>query len=236
MRRVLVVISAVLLASCSAPAATPPLPATRSPSLSPASPSPTGPAFAGRVRQLGPAERATMTGVSWREGCPVGLDELRMLELSFWGFDGRPHHGGRLVVHAEFAPQLVGAFEALFEARFPIERMEPVDAYGADDNASMAANNTSAFNCRLRAESSTTWSEHAYGRAIDINPVQNPYVSSSGTAYPPAARAYLDRSDVQPGMLVEGGAAVAAFDAIGWQWGGRWDSPVDYQHVSSTGR
>jgi hypothetical protein len=177
-----------------------------------------------------------MTGVSWREGCPVGLDELRMLELRYWGFDGRAHKGGRLVIHVRYARKVLEAFRALFESRFPIQRMELVDEYGADDNRSMEANNTSAFNCRLRAESTTTWSEHAYGWAIDINPVQNPYVSSGGTAYPPAARAYTDRSDVRPGMLVEGGDAVAAFDAIGWGWGGRWSSPVDYQHVSATGR
>lgn len=218
------------------------------PTSPPAPPSrPTGPietsppavtpvAFVATIDRLRAAGRARMTGVSWREGCPVGLDDLREVRLSFWGFDRQVHHGGVLVVHADHAADVVEAFRALFEARFPIERMEPVDAYAADDNRSMAANNTSAFNCRLRAESSTTWSEHAYGRAVDVNPVQNPYVSSSGTAYPPAARAYVDRSDVRPGMLVEGDAAVAAFDAIGWGWGGRWESPVDYQHFSSTGR
>jgi len=116
----------------------------------------------------------------------------------------------------------------------PIERMRLVDHYGGIDTASMAANNTHGFNCR-RVAGSGRWSEHAYGRAIDINPVQNPYVADS-IVLPPAGARYLDRGAVRPGMLVTGGPAVAAWKRVGWHWGGDWGSLKDYQHVSSTGR
>jgi hypothetical protein len=99
----------------------------------------------------------------------------------------------------------------------------------------MAANNTSAFNCRF-VSGTARWSEHAYGRAIDINPVQNPYVSSSGRASPPAGAAYVDRSRRAPGMIHAGDAVVRAFAAVGWGWGGSWRGVKDYQHFSASGR
>ena len=177
-----------------------------------------------------------MTGVSWRPGCPVPLDDLRAVVVRFWGFDGRAHDGGRLIVHADVAAGVRDAFRRLYEARFPIRRIEPVDAYGASDDRSMAANNTSAFNCRFATGSDRRWSEHAFGRAIDLNPVQNPWVPPGGPILPPAGAEYADRSDVRPGMVVEGDAVTAAFDAIGWGWGGRWSSVKDYQHFSASGR
>jgi hypothetical protein len=176
---------------------------------------------------------AAALGASWREGCPVGPADLRRLRLAHWGFDGAVHEG-ELVVHADVADEVVRAFAALHAAGFPIERMAPVDRYGGDDDASMAANNTSAFNCRPIAGTSR-WSEHAYGRAIDVNPVQNPYVRGDDVQ-PPAGRRYLDRGDVRPGMLVPRSSAVQAFKAIGWGWGGDWSSAKDHQHVSKSGR
>ena len=149
------------------------------------------------------------------------------------GFDGREHLG-ELVVHQADVTAVAIAFKLMWDARVPIERMRLVDDYGGSDDASMAANNTSAFNCR-RVAGTGTWSQHAYGRAIDINPVQNPYVAGS-LVDPPAGRGFLDRRNVRPGMLVERGPAVAAFDRIGWGWGGRWSSAKDYQHVSANGR
>ena len=116
-----------------------------------------------------------------------------------------------------------------------IRRIWLVDAYGSSDDRSLAANNTSAFNCRFVA-GTTRWSEHAYGRAIDLNPVQNPYVSSSGHVSPPSGAAYVDRSKRAKGMIHAGDAVVRAFVAIGWGWGGYWGSPKDYQHFSATGR
>jgi hypothetical protein len=190
------------------------------------------PTFTGEVHPIDDAVRARMPH-SWRPGCPVVLDDLRLLRLSHRGFDGAVHEG-ELVVHAEVADAVVGVFRSAFDAGFPIERMELVDAYGADDDRSMAANNTSAFNCR-RIAGTDRWSEHAYGRAIDINPVQNPYVRGSRVD-PPAGAAYVDRGDVRPGMLTADGPVVRAFTDIGWGWGGTWSSGKDYQHVSASGR
>lgn len=174
-----------------------------------------------------------MTPTSWRPGCPVPLSSLRYLRVSHMDFSGR-ERTGELVVHESDAMAVAIAFKLMWDARFPIERMHLVDDYGGSDDRSMKANNTSAFNCRPVAGSGS-WSQHAYGRAIDINPAQNPYVSA-GTVQPPAGRAYLDRRDVRPGMLVEGSAGVAAFDRIGWGWGGRWRTTKDHQHVSASGR
>lgn len=194
------------------------------------------PRFHGGVRALDAAARATMSAPngSWRPGCPVGLDDLRMIVVDHWGFD-RAVHVGRMVVHREHAAALVGVFRELFARRFAIERMEPVDAYGSDDHRSMAANNTSAFNCREVAGRPGVWSRHAYGTAIDLNPIQNPYVDR-GWVSPPAGRAFLDRTRDTPGLARDGGVVVQAFARAGWQWGGHWRSPRDYQHFSADGR
>jgi hypothetical protein len=165
---------------------------------------------------------------SWRPGCPVGPESLRRLTVTHVGFDGGDHRGV-LVVHADWADELVAVFAALHAARFPIERMEPVDAYGGSDDASGAANNTSAFNCRA-VTGGTGWSRHAFGRAIDINPVQNPYLTAAGLVLPPGSASFATDRSPRPGVIVEGDAVVDAFDAIGWRWGGRWSDPVDYQH------
>ena len=137
-----------------------------------------------------------MIGNSWHPGCPVPLRDLRLLRLTYVGFDGRAHHG-QLVVHRWYAEGFVHVFRRLYEERFPIRRMRLVDHYGADDDRSMAADNTSAFNCRLRAGSSTEWSQHAYGRAIDVNTVENPFVTPTHVS-PPAGVAYVDRTPAAP--------------------------------------
>jgi hypothetical protein len=191
------------------------------------------PGFHARVMPLSPALRAQMTGVSWHRGCPVPLPALRLLRLSYVGFDGRAH-SGRLVANADAAPALVAAFRRLYAARVPIRRMEPVDAFGGSDFASIEADNTSAFNCRP-VSGSSGWSQHAYGRAIDVNPIENPYVSAAGKTEHRASRPYLDRARRRPGMAVPGGAVVAAFTAQGWGWGGAWSGAKDYQHFSATG-
>jgi hypothetical protein len=170
---------------------------------------------------------------SYHDGCPVGPDQLRAIRMSHWGFDGRPHTG-TIIVNAAAVDAVIKVFERLYAARFPIRRMEPVDVYGSVDRASMAADNTSGFNCRSVAGSSPPrWSAHAYGQAIDLNTIENPYVDGANVQ-PPAGRAYLDRSLPRPGMAYRGGVVVSAFAAVGWQWGGRWADP-DYQHFSATG-
>ena len=191
------------------------------------------PPFLGEIQRIDAAQAKRMTGVSWRPGCPVPLRDLRLLALTYWGFDGRVRTG-RLIAHEDVARDVLGVFRKLYAARFPIRRMVPVDAYDASDFRSVEADNTSAFNCRF-VEGTSRWSEHAYGRAIDVNPIENPYVSGGRTSHR-ASKPYVDRSRRRPGMAYEGGALVRAFDAIGWGWGGRWTSVSDYQHFSASGR
>jgi hypothetical protein len=187
------------------------------------------PAFSGTALRVTAADLPS----SWRPGCPVAPADLRKLELSYWGFDSQAHMGA-LVVHADVADAVTGVFRRLYDRRFPIRRMEPIDAYGGSDDASIAADNTSAFNCRNAVSSGAPqWSAHAYGRAIDVNPVENPYILE-GNVLPPNGAPYVDRSNVRPGMAVRGGELVSAFAAAGWGWGGVWANP-DYQHFSSTG-
>ena len=193
--------------------------------------------FTSRVSEITPALRRRMTA-SHGPGCPVAFTDLRHLELSFVGFDGRSRTG-ELVVARRHARDVVDVFRQLYEAGFPIRRMRLVDVYGADDDRSMAANNTSAYNCR-RVAGTDRWSEHAYGAAVDINPVQNPYVR--GSSFVPAAGArYVDvprGADARPapGVIVADDVVVRAFARIGWEWGGTWQSSRDYQHFSASGR
>ena len=180
------------------------------------------------------AVTASQLGASWHEGCPVGPSQLRLLRVSFVGFDGRAHTG-TIVVHRDVAADVTTVFRRLYAARFPIHRMEPVARYGGSDPRSMAADNTSGFNCRYAvAAGPTRWSVHAYGKAIDVNTVENPYLEG-GRVRPRAGRAYLDRSRYRRGMAVPGGALVRAFASVGWLWGGRWTASPDWQHFSSTG-
>jgi hypothetical protein len=172
---------------------------------------------------------------SWRPGCPVVPAQLRRVRLRYVGFDGRSHLG-QLVVNKQVVPQVVAVFRTLYRARFPIRRMRPIDVYRGSDDRSAAADNTSAFNCRRAvAPGATSWSMHAYGEAIDVNDVENPYLEGS-RVIPPAGRAYLDRTNVREGMATEGGVLVRAFAAVGWGWGGRWRGSPDYQHFSVSGR
>lgn len=170
---------------------------------------------------------------SWREGCPVGPEDLRLLTVSHWNYVGTATTG-ELVVHADFASDIVDVFRRLYEARFPIERMELVDVYEGDDDLSMAANNTSAFNCREIAWKPGVWSNHALGAAIDINPLVNPYVSNS-RILPPEGAVFADRSVEALGGIYPGDVVTQAFADIGWGWGGNWSSAKDWQHFSASG-
>jgi hypothetical protein len=171
---------------------------------------------------------------SWHRGCPVSPAQLRRVRLTYWGFDRRPHTGA-LVANENAVTDLVHVFARLYAARFPLRRLRPIDAYGGKDERSLAADNTAAFNCRYVIGSGPRrWSAHAYGEAIDVNPVENPYYEG-GRVLPPAGRRYADRSMPRRGMAVLDGTLVAAFAAAGWQWGGRWTASPDYQHFSATG-
>lgn len=211
-------LSAVLIGTVPAPAAT-------AQTLELAAPAGSGlPPYVAVIKPV----TAKRLASSWREGCPVGPDQLRLISLNFVGFDGAVHRG-ELVVNADLATEVARVFADLYFSRFPIERMETVEKYNSDDDASMAANNTSAFNCRP-ITGGTAWSNHSYGRAIDINPVQNPYISRSGKVYPPNGAPYVDRTQNVPGMIHAGDTTEQAFTTRGWTWGGFWDTPIDYQH------
>ena len=173
-------------------------------------------------------------GKSWHPGCPVAPAQLRRVTVPYWGFDGHAHRGS-LIVNASVAAEVGSAFAHLYRVRFPIRRMTPISVYGGSDERSMAADNTSAFNCRYAvAAGPKRWSAHAYGEAVDVNPVENPYYEG-GRWRPAAGARYADRARARPGMARAGGALVAAFAAVGWQWGGRWAGTPDYQHFSKTG-
>jgi hypothetical protein len=135
-----------------------------------AAPAQARPEFSARVSPLDASTRHLMVGRSWRPGCPVPMRDLRLIRMKIWGFDRRWHRGS-LVVHRRYTDEMVRVFKRLYEVRYPIRQMRLVDHFGADDHRSMAADNTSAFNCRYRAGICCTWSQHAYGRALDLNTV-----------------------------------------------------------------
>jgi hypothetical protein len=184
------------------------------------------PGFSGRIDTVTWAELR----FSYRAGCPVGPAQLRTVHVSYWDFAGKGQTGAVVVARSE-AEAILGVFRTLWAARFPIRRLRPVSEYRGSDDASMAADNTSAFNCRF-VGGTTRWSMHAFGEAIDVNPVENPYVRGS-TVSPRAGRAFLDRSRYRKGMAVRNGVLVRAFAAAGWKWGASFG---DYQHFSTTGR
>jgi hypothetical protein len=194
-------------------------------------PPPTGDGFEAVIVPVPPDVVARST---WQEGCPVALDDLRYVTLTYWGFDDRPHTG-ELIVHAAAADAMADVFEQLYAARFPIEEMRVVRADELDAPPTGDGNNTTVFSCRPATGSTSSWSQHAYGLAIDINPFHNPYLRDD-VVLPELASAYLERDDVRPGMIVEGDVVVQAFDAVGWGWGGRWRTLKDWQHFSSNGR
>jgi D-alanyl-D-alanine carboxypeptidase len=177
---------------------------------------------------------AAQLGATWHPGCPVAASQLRTLKMSYVGFNGRTHLG-TMVVNISVATSVIRVFKLLYQAAFPIKEMIPESAYHGDDNTAAAADDTSGFNCRYAvAAGPPRWSVHAYGEAIDVNDVQNPYIDGT-TVIPPTGASYRDRSDVRPGMAILHGTLVDAFAIIGWQWGGRWTATPDYQHFSLTG-
>ena len=201
--------------------------------LSAAAAPPEAPPPRTQVAPLSAELRAKMEGVTWKPGCPVPLDALSALMVPHHGMDGAVHDG-LLIVATDQATAVAGVFDQLFDAGFVIEAIRPAHEFGGDDDALMAANITSAFNCRPVA-GGKRFSDHSLGLALDLNPRINPYVRGDKVD-PPAGRAYLSRDPAVPGLVTADGPAVAAFGAIGWKWGGAWKSAQDYQHFSLTGR
>ncbi|HVF07876.1 MAG TPA: M15 family metallopeptidase [Actinomycetota bacterium] len=244
-------LAAFAAVACSAPPAVDAsLPAT---SVAPATPTPaaaraigtstpdvTAPhsrGFTGGVFRIGPFLEDRLVGRNWHPGCPVAIEDLRHVRVSYLDFRGRVRTGP-LVVHEMVADDVLGVFERLFRARFPIHRIDlprayrpprPSDRFSTHDR-------TAAFNCRPATGSSGSLSHHSYGWAIDINPLQNPYVAPDGSVLRRAAKPYVDRTRREPGMIHAGDVVVRAFARIGWEWGGDWTTLKDYMHFSLTGR
>lgn len=195
------------------------------------------PRFDGRVERIDAALRAELVGRNWHLGCPVPIEDLRALTIDHWGFD-REEHTGPLVVHEMVADDVLWVFRRLFRARFPIDEIALPRKYRPRRPADYfsTTNVTAGFNCRPVTDNPNALSQHSYGWAIDINPLQNPYVRGDGSVLRRAAKPYRDRSLRRPGMVLPGDVVVRSFARIGWEWGGDWTSIKDYMHFSLTGR
>jgi hypothetical protein len=198
------------------------------------------PPYAAKVERLSPAQRAQLAGPFWRSRCPVHISDLRLLTVSHWGFDGTARKG-QLVVNRDVAAGLRRVFRRLYQLRFPIRHMRFSDFYGPNELWPAEGDITASFVCREAVPSPCTggsgtgsWSQHAYGRAVDLNPIENPYYGTGcGRVHDPRSRPFLDRSRHRKGMVTP--AVVAAFRSIGWGWGGDWSSTKDWMHFSASG-
>jgi len=170
---------------------------------------------------------------SWEKGCPVPLQDLRYLRMPYLGFDHKTHVG-EMVVHKDIADEVISIFNELYILGYPINKMKLISNYKANDWQSIEANNSSAFNCR-NATGSKKWSKHSYGKAIDINPIENPYISRNGHISHKESLRYRKRvhqSDKaeDKAVLLKGDKATQIFKKYGWKWGGDWLDVKDYQH------
>lgn len=229
----------LLVAGCAAPApgptvAPPPAvePATRGPSPQPTqSPRQEASTADPAVRRIPDRQWSAMraTGVV-RPGCPLTRADLRRVEVNFRRWDGTVARGV-LVVNRDVARDVAAIFTEVFDAGFPIRSMRPIEQFGGDDNASMAADNTSAYNCRTagQANAAAADSPHANGRAVDINPRENPWWDPRCNCFMPTAR-HAERSRGK-GKILEGGPVWRAFTKRGWIW--QDIATPDYQHFDT---
>lgn len=169
-----------------------------------------------------------MEGISFKEDCPVTREDLQYLKVLYWGFDGKPHQG-ELIVNKAIAQDLADIFFKLYKASYPIQSISMIDTYGGNDEVSMTNNNTSCFNGRP-ISGTDQWSMHAYGMAVDINPLYNPQVREDGTVLPIAGQAYADRESNFLYKIDENDYAYRLFTQYGFTWGGSWEQNADYQH------
>jgi hypothetical protein len=197
--------------------------------------------FRSSIRPLSARERTQLVRAgAWHPACPVGLSGLRVLRVRYVGLDGRARTG-QLVVGRDVASPLVGVFRRLYELRFRVRHLQFRDMYGPKGARPPDGDVSGSFECRQAVPSpcsggrgTGTWSNHAYGHAIDLNPRENPYVGC-GRTRDRKSRTYLDRTRLRPGMVTP--AVVAAFRSIGWGWGGAWTGDTrDYMHFSVNGR
>lgn len=168
-----------------------------------------------------------ISGVTFKENTPFAHSFLAYLTITHVDFEGKDRVG-HMIVAEEIADEVLDIFQEIYESAFPIYSIQLIDYFDADDYLSLAANNSSSFNFRYIAGTNVI-SRHGFGMAIDINPIQNPYIRGNNVL-PEAGREYLDRSDIRPGMIVNGDAVYQAFKSRGWTWGGDWTLPIDYHH------
>ncbi len=179
-------------------------------------------------------KKRMLEGNSWRKGCPVSLSDLRYIEVDHLDFSDNISRG-ELIVHKDIAQEVVDIFEELYNMNYAINQMRLVSDFNGNDWKSIEADNTSAFNCR-KATGSKKWSKHSYGKAIDINPIENPYISKTGHISHKESQKYRKRRHqdlsnlADRAVLLKRDPATKAFKKHGWKWGGDWRTIKDYQH------
>ena len=192
------------------------------------------PSFQSEILDILEERQQLMKGKTWNEGCPIGFEDLAVVRLLHWNETGGVQWG-EIVVAKEEAVNMVDIFQYLYDKKFPMTSVKPMYHFDGNDDLSMKANNTSAFNCR-KVKNSNRFSEHSYGKAIDVNPLWNPWVSKKGRVDPPSATDFVDRNLDKKGLLKTDDDVVRQFQKYGWKWGGYWNSSKDYQHFSVSGR
>lgn len=190
---------------------------------------------ASNIRLIDENYAKQMEGIAYQKECPVSLDDLRIVNVKYLGFDDKEHFGD-IVVHKDISLEVSQIFEELLAINYPIRKIFPIEKYNGDDFESIEDDNTSAFNCR-KAEGSNKYSKHSYGKAIDINPLENPYVYKDGTTSHKDSIKYLTRvenndSIENKAVLTSSSKAVQIFKKYGWKWGGDWKNIKDYQHFN----
>ena len=217
----------------------PPTPAAEGPVSS--EPDPTRTRFAGRISPIPPSLEREIAGTTWHDGCPVAIADLRLLRFNYWGFDGEIKRGP-LVTNASVAEDVLWVFGRLFDAGFALKQVGLARAFHPqrwEEDPDTRRSVTASFNCRVVVTPDgpgDEFSQHAYGLAVDVNPLQNPFVRSDGWVHNSFAKPYVDRSGELHGMIHEGDVVVRSFAAIGWAWGGHWSGDKDYMHFSLLGR
>ncbi len=168
---------------------------------------------------------------SWKKECPVKPAELAYVVMPYWGMDNKPHTG-EMLINAKWAEKVAGVFQYMYESRFPIEEMRVTSHEDVNGAHFGDQNTTISFECRRTTGGYSTWSAHASGLAVDINPFNNPWVRN-GYVYPELAKSYTDRTWLRPGMIETRKQIIAEFKKIGWSWGGNWGTFDDWMHFSS---
>ena len=186
--------------------------------------------FNATINQITPQIKTRMIkGNSYRASCPIALKDLRYIKLNYIGFDNK-EHTGELIVNKSISKDIVSIFKKLYENRYPIKQMRLVSDFSGSDFKSIEADNTSAFNCRY-VDGTNKWSNHTYGKAIDINPIENPYVSNSGHTSHKRSYPFVKRNhNITQAVMLKSDYIVKLFKAYGFRWGGDWRCCKDYQH------